>query len=257
MPGDHQTYPLTGRFLQGRLRHALDDEEKAQLEALIERDEMVENEHVLIARGQVLDHSTLLVDGFLLRTITRGERVFIVGVHVPGDFVDLHNFALQRLDHDIISVGRAHVAYVPHRRLARQMEERPRLGRVLWFASLLDAAIHRSWIMQLEQLRADRRIAHLFCELWHRLEMVGLDRRDGFATPLTQMHLAAMCGISVVHANRALRTLRDAGLAQFRRGRVFADDRAALEAHGIFRPDYLYGEGVLEIHPREDAFPGG
>lgn len=253
MSPDLEAYPLTGRFLEGRLRHAMTEREKMRLEELVDRDEVVAGGRVIVRRGEALGHCTMLVDGFVLRTILRDGCEYIVGVHVPGDFVDLHNFALLRLDHNIVSIGRAHFAYVPHARLARVLEEMPRLARILWFASLLDASIHRMWIMKLEQLRADRRLAHLFAELWHRLEMVGLERPDGFASPLTQTHLAAMCGVSVVHANRALRTLRDAGLARFRRGRMFADDRAALEAHGCFSADYLYGHGVLELQPEEVA----
>lgn len=248
---DNQIYPLTGRFLEGRLRHALSEAEKAQLEQLVDTNEEVAQDHVIIRQREKLDYCAMLVDGYVLRTIESDGRTYIVGLNVPGDFVDLHNFTLKRADHNIVALGRAHIAYVPHARLARELRERPRLARILWFASLLDASLHRVWIMQLEQLRADRRLAHLLCETWHRLEMVGLDRPDGFVSPLTQSHLAAMCGISVVHANRALRILRDAELAQFRRGRLFCNDRGALEAHGEFRPDYLYGAGTLQLNRSE------
>jgi CRP-like cAMP-binding protein len=243
-----ETYPLTGRFLAGRLRHAMADAEKARLEAMVEGEEELEAERVVVRRGAAQEHCTLLVDGFALRMIQRDGHDYIVGVHVPGDFVDLHAFALKRIDHDVVSIGRVRVAHVPHAALARQMGEMPRLSRILWFASLLDASIHRTWIMKLEELKADRRLAHLFAEIWHRLEMVELARPDGFATPLTQTHLAVMCGISVVHANRALKQLRDSGVAQFRRGRLFSSDRAGLEAHGYFEPSYLYGRGVLQLH---------
>jgi CRP-like cAMP-binding protein len=243
---DEQTYPLTGRFLQGRLRHAMNAEDKALLENLIASDEVIGGDRVLLKRGEVCHHSTLLVDGFVLRTIEQAGQTYVVGLHVPGDFVDLHSFALKRLDHDVVVIGGAHLAYLPHDRLKTVLRDNPRVARILWFASLLDAAIHRTWILKLEQLRADARLAHLLSEIWHRLEMVGLARPDGFASPLTQTHLAAMCGISVVHANRALRDLRMMDLGQFRRGRLFSDDRAALERHGRFTPDYLYGEGVLQ-----------
>ena len=247
MSGDEQSHPITGRFLRGRLRHAMTDEDKARLEDLIEEDEVCSGPHTILERGEHAEHSTLLVDGFALRTIEKDDRTFIVGLHVPGDFVDLHAFALKRLDHSILTIGRAHLAYVSHDRLAGVMRNDPRLARILWFASLLDAAIHRTWIMKLEQLRADCLLAHMFAEIWYRLEMVGLARPNGFVTALTQGHLAGMCGISEVHVSRALRVLKTQNIAQFRRGRMFADDRAALEAHGRFSPDYLYGKGVLQM----------
>jgi len=118
---------------------------------------------------------------------------------------------------------------------------------VLWFSTLLDAAIHREWVLTLEQLPAAKRAAHVFCELWHRLEMVGLGEPDGFAIPLTQIELASMCGATPVHMSRALRSLRDLGLATFRNGRLQCPNRAALEQYCEFDPSYLYGPGELRI----------
>jgi len=127
------------------------------------------------------------------------------------------------------------------------LRDRPHLGRLLWSSTLLDAAMHRQWIMKLEQLTTPRRIAHIFAELWRRLEMVGLADEDGFQTPLTQVDLAEMCGATPVHANRALRELRERELASFRKGRVSSPDRAGLEQYADFAPDYLYGEGELAV----------
>ena len=96
--------------------------------------------------------------------------------------------------------------------------------------------------LQLEQLTAPRRVAHVFAELWHRLDLVGLGRRDGLRLPLTQTDLADMCGTTAIHMNRALAALRREGIAEFRRGAVYVPDRERLERFAHFRPDYLYGE---------------
>ena len=160
-------------------------------------------------------------------------------------FVDLHCFALKRLDHNVDTIGPAKLAYISHEKLYETLRDMPHLARFLWSSTLLDAAMHRQWIMKLEQLTTPRRIAHIFSELWRRLEMVGLAESDGFQSPLTQADLADMSGSTAVHANRALRELREKGLAEFRRGRVTANDRPALEAYADFGADYLYGEGQL------------
>ena len=52
--------------------------------------------------------------------------------------------------------------------------QRPHLARLFWFATLLDAAMHREWIMKLEQSTVPKRIAHVFAEIWRRFDMVGL-----------------------------------------------------------------------------------
>ena len=83
-------YPLTGRFLAGRLRHELTDAEKTELEQLVVRTSTLEDGERLIARGDACEWSTILIDGFVLRTLDSGERRYAVSFHVPGDFVDLH-----------------------------------------------------------------------------------------------------------------------------------------------------------------------
>ena len=118
----------------------------------------------------------MLIDGFMLRTLDGDGKRHAVSFHVPGDFVDLHCFALKRLDHNIDTVGRVKVGYVPHSALREVMRDKPHLARLFWFSTLLDAAMHREWIMTLEQLTAPRRIAHIFAEIWRRLV-------DGWAPP--------------------------------------------------------------------------
>ena len=241
------TYPLTGRFLLGRLRHAMTAEEKDLIESLIERTERFTGSTTLLERGQLADQSTMLIEGFMMRTIVETGQRFVVGFHVPGDFTDLHAFALKRLDHDVVTLGDTLVGYVSHARLEHVMKDHPHLARLLWFSTLLDAAIHREWILKLQELTAARRVAHVFAELWHRLDLVGLGRRDGLRTPLVQADLADMCGTTAIHMNRALGQLRREGIAEFRRGALYVTDRARLERFGAFNPDYLYGQGDLRV----------
>lgn len=244
-------FPLTGRFLFGRLRETLTHEERVALESLPEEIATYETSSRIVQAGSVCGRSTLLLEGFIIRGLERlngeGEKRSALSLHVPGDFVDLHCFALKRLDHNVDTVGPARIAYVPHEKLQEVLRDMPHLARLLWSSTLLDAAMHRQWIMKLEQLTTPRRIAHIFAELWRRLEMVGLAHGDGFDTPLTQADLADMSGSTAVHANRALRELREKGIAEFRRGRVFSQDRAALEEYADFTADYLYGSGQLAL----------
>ena len=246
-PLDLERHPLTARFLMGRLRHALSAEEKDTVEALIGETAVLPRLTRVIARGELAVRSTILIEGYMLRTMTQQGRRYVLGIHVPGDFVDLHGFALRRLDHDIVTIGEARVGYASHDRLAEILDASPHLARVLWSATLLDAVIHRQWIVKLEQLTAVRRVAHVFCELWHRLDLVGLGRQDGLRTPLIQADLADMCGTTAIHMNRSLRYLKKEGLAEFRRGTVYIGDRGRLEQFAGYDPAYLYGQGELRL----------
>jgi len=253
MVDDVSRFPLTGRFLLGRSRHVLAEREKELLENSIAEVVEYDRSYRILQRGEPTDRSTMLIDGFILRTITENDRRYVVGIQVPGDFVDLHAYALKRLDHDLVTLGHTRVGYVPHARIAEFQANEPHLSRLFWFSTLLDAAIHRQWTLKLEQLKASRRVSHRLSEIWKRLEMVGLGRPNGFRSPLTQTDLADMCGTTPIHMNRALSELRREGVADVRRGLVIVRDRARLEAYGDFDPAYLYGEGPLHIDRELDA----
>lgn len=194
-----------------------------------------------VCRAHVnLDVSKLLIDGFVSRqcTLLDGRRQ-ILAIHVPGDFVDLHGFVLKYLDHDVVALTAARLADFPHERLRELTNAEPHLARMLWFATTVDAAIHREWIASLSR-SAMARVAHLFCELRARLEVVGLADRSGYALPLTQIDLADATSLTPVHVNRTLRQMREAGLLDFRSGRVEIGDLDGLIRIASFDPRYLY-----------------
>lgn len=234
-------HPLTGSFLAGRLRREMASEDLDHLEAMAGERIYLSDREALARRGKALTRACLLRDGLMVRTIERGQRRSIVGLCVPGDFVDLQGVTLRRLDHDIIAVGNVELVAFDHAAIEQAFESRPALGRALWFASLLDAAIHRRWIQMLEQHDAPRRIAHIYCELHTRLAFTGRAEAGVVRTPFTQFDLADMCGVSAVHANRAVAKLRDMELAEIRRGTLYAVDWEGLQQYAQFEPAYLFG----------------
>tara|TARA_A100001391_G_scaffold204318_1_gene199568 strand:+ start:529 stop:1302 length:774 start_codon:yes stop_codon:yes gene_type:complete len=240
-------FPLTGDFLAGRLRQNLSFDDLNSIESLMETVEEHEDATRLLKRSDRTDRSTLLIEGYIFRTIESEGKRYIVDVHLPGDFVDLHGFALKRLDHNIDAAGKVRVGCVGHGTLHEVMRERPGVARAMWFATLLDAAIQRKWIQTLEQLDAPRRIAHLYAELHTRLELIGRGVTRALRTPFTQFDMADMCGVSAIHANRAVGKLRELGIAEIRRGDLYTNDWGALKRFSQFEPDYLYGTGSLKV----------
>ena len=94
--------------------------------------------------------------------------------------------------------------------------------------------------MSLGQRTAMSRMAHLFCELRCRLEVVGQTNGNGYEFPLTQRELSECLGLTVVHANRTLQELRRRGLVEFENRYVTILDPRALEGLAEFDPSYLY-----------------
>jgi CRP-like cAMP-binding protein len=234
---------LTRRFLLGRARDALTEEERQVVESSVSAVRNLPARTTTMRRGELVNQSTLIVEGFMCRYLDdRNGHRQLVSMHVPGDFVDLHGFPMKRLDHDIATLGPCTVALIEHRTLADIQIRHPRLTRWLWFSTLLDAAIHREWVFRLGRLGAEGRVAHFFCEMNARLEMVGLATEGKFQLPATQADLAEACGITGVHANRVLRLMRERELVTFRNGEVRILDRKRLATLGEFDPIYLYGQ---------------
>nr|WP_246449120.1 helix-turn-helix domain-containing protein [Paracoccus amoyensis] len=82
-------------------------------------------------------------------------------------------------------------------------------------ATLIDAAIHRQWLVAAASLRSSAHLAHLLCEIYIRLNAVGAASNFQFSLPLLQRELADILGYSSIHVNRAVRDLRDRGFVRW------------------------------------------
>jgi len=238
---------IAGLLLKLRARDLVSGEEEEVLQASVAELHEFPAGRTIVRSGTTLSASTLLVDGIVCRykDLADGQRQ-IMELHVAGDFVDLHGFLLKKLDHNVGAMTAVRVASVPHDALRGITETHPHLGRMLWFSTLLDAAIHREKILSIGRRSALARIAHIFCELLVRLRIVGLASETGYALPLTQADLADATGLTSVHVNRMLKKLRDEKLLTFRGGTVTIDDWEQLQRVAEFDPTYLH----LERRPR-------
>ncbi|HXH16599.1 MAG TPA: Crp/Fnr family transcriptional regulator [Sphingomonas sp.] len=234
---------LASHFAKLRARDKLSAEEENAIRGAIAEHRDYPADHVLIKPGVELKHSTLLLEGILCRDkdLRDGQRQ-ITELHVAGDFADLHSFTLKRLDHTVMSLTPCRIATMPHSRLTDITERFPHLTRLYWFLTNLDAAIHREWEVSLGRRAARARLATLFCELFVRLQVVGLTDGMSYDLPLTQTDLGDCTGLTNVHVNRMLRELREHELVNVQDGRVTILDWAGLAHAGEFDPAYLYLE---------------
>jgi CRP-like cAMP-binding protein len=244
---DDRDAALTPLLLKLRARDILDAEEEQVLRDSIASVRSVSAGKVIARDRETLSESTLLFEGYACRykDLADGQRQ-IMELHVAGDFVDLHGFLLKQLDHNVGTMTPVRVAAVPHEALRRITERHPHLARILWFSTLIDAAIHREKILSVGRRSALARIAHILCELFVRMQLVRLADDDGYPLPLTQADLADATGLTSVHVNRMLRRLRNDELCTFRNGRVTIQDWDRLQRVAEFDPAYLH----LERRPR-------
>jgi CRP-like cAMP-binding protein len=114
------------------------------------------------------------------------------------------------------------------------------LASALWRDTLIDAAIYREWIANVGARSAYQRAAHLLCEVFYKMQAVGLASSDGCHFPLTQQEMGEAMALSSVHVNRTLQQLRAEGLIVLKQKRLSIPDWEALKQAGGFDPTYLH-----------------
>ena len=198
----------------------------------------------LVREGQKVGYCSLILEGFAARfkETAAGERQ-IMEVQIAGDFVDLHSYPLEVLDHSIAALTPCKIARLPHRALTQLIEDHPRFARILWFATMVDASMHREWLLNIGTRNGMARIAHLMCEIYSRSQLVGLTEGNTFRFPLSQTQIGECLGYTQMHVNRMLKKLRESGLIAGTGQVVEILDLDGLKELGEFDPAYLYLSG--------------
>ena len=192
----------------------------------------------LTRQGDTPHDAHFVLEGILCRYKLCGERRAVLTYLLPGDFCGPHPDFDGVMDHSIACLTPATVAEVPHHLLQECLHAAPELTRAISALFLSEIRVQRQWLANMS-MAADKRTAHLLCELRSRLAQVGLADARGFALPLTQQELGEALGISTVHANRTIQHLKDLGLVRIMDRRVVITDLAQLEQFAEFDDGYL------------------
>lgn len=225
---------------------ALSGTELSVLEALHKRRRTFVAGRDLVHQGQSDQAAYILISGWACsyKLLQNGERQ-IVDFQVPGDFLGLRSVMLHMSDHSIEPITDIEVTEVTVTDLLEAFARTPRLATAVFWAASRDEAMVVEHLIDIGRRNAAERMAHFLLELGARLALVGLGSKAGFACPLSQYLLADALGLSAVHVNRVLRTLREKGMATFRDGFVTFDSYSRLTEFAEFDPVYLDHTGPL------------
>ncbi len=228
--------------LVAKLRNIVDlgDDDARALEAMCGDIREVKDRTDIIQDGERPEHVHLILEGWAYRykLLDDGKRQ-ITAFLIPGDFCDMHVAILGEMDHNIGTLTPTKVAYIAHQAIDALLE-RPPLARGFWWATLVDEAVLRAWLVNVGQRDAFRGISHLICEMHLRMEQVGLTDGNSFDLPLTQEELGDAMGLTSVHVNRVLRNLRAEGLITYKRNQMSITDISRLRELSDFDSQYLH-----------------
>ncbi len=217
----------------------LSDDDKRLIQSLTSYAEPIRADVDIVREGDKPGDVNLVASGFACRykLLSNGSRQ-IVGFLMPGDICDLHVFILDAIDHSIATLTQVQLIKLPRRDVLTLLE-RPAISRALLMVTLVNEATGRDWLTNIGQRPAEQRLAHFLCE-WHvRLKALDL-ATDACDFPVVQSQLAETLGLSVVHVNRVLQSLRERGMVVIKSRRLTIPDVDRLWAFSDFRSNYLH-----------------
>ncbi len=238
MTEGHEALALWLRRLE--IRSPLTDFDRAAVMGLPGQIRRYASSRDVVRLGERTQHSCLVVDGIVARfgQTSEGHRQ-LTALYIPGDMADLHSAVLPVVTAPLQSTMTATILSIPHDFPRRAAERSPTLARALWRDCVADAQIASEWLLNVGRRSALAKVAHLLCELSCRYQAIGLPHQS-FALTLTQTHIGEALGLTGVHVNRMMRTLRDRGLIETEGNVLHIRDWKALAAVGDFDPGYLH-----------------
>ena len=232
--------PLARRWSR---RSALSDADRAALIALPYTRKTFGKDAYVVREGEQATECSVLLQGMAFRQkLLRDGARQIISFHIPSEFVDLQNGVLGIADHSVQSLNRSVFAAIPRTALIELSDSRPAIRTAMWIDTLIDASIFREWVVNVGRRDSRARIAHLLCELIVRFKSIGAQNGEIFDFPVTQEQLADATGLTSVHTNRTLQSLRRDGLIQLTARSLTVLDWEGLRAIGDFDELYLHHE---------------
>jgi CRP-like cAMP-binding protein len=165
--------------------------------------------------------------GVQFRVLPDGRRQ-ILDILLPGDLIGLGALLRGRNDTHVQALTDVSYCVLDAQKLLEILAARP--SGPLRIAQLADNETARAQqvLCYIGPYDAEERIAHFLLQLYRRLRTRGMIQGHTFALPLTQQHLSEFLGMTVVHANRVLRSLSGREIVTVGYGRVIIHDLAAL-----------------------------
>ncbi|WP_191970160.1 Crp/Fnr family transcriptional regulator [Methylobacterium planeticum] len=223
-----------------KLEHAgrLTDDEKNELKTLAFNRRCVPAHHDFNP-GDPGDRVYLVMSGFACRyKVLRTGNRRIVSFVLPGDLCHMHDAGAFGRDLRVGALTTCSVADLSRPKLTELIGSYPGISRAIWWVTLRELSRAREWIVN-DTRPADKRLAHLLCELLTSLQQIDLAGEHGFDFPVSQGDVADALGISAVHTNRVLQALRTSGLITWSNQQVAIPDVPQLKAFAEFDPGYL------------------
>ena len=213
----------------------LDEAQVAYMDKFKQGELSIDRGTQVLVQGQRSAHVFTVLEGVLIRfKLLEDGRRQIVNFMFPGDLVGLQAAMGEPLAHGVEALTGARLCVFARGRFPELVHDHPELGYdVIWLAAKEEAALEEH-LVALGQRTARERIAYLAVFLVQRAIETGLAQGNSLTLTVTQTQIADMLGLSLVHTNRTMQTLRQSNLIMWNLSEIQIADMDAAREYARF-----------------------
>ncbi len=200
----------------------------------------------VICEGDRHERLYTVLSGWLFRYRTlEGTRRQIINYGLPGDFLGLQATLEDEMTHGIEALTDVTLCHFDRSKLWELYTNHPHLAYdMTWLAAQQERSFEEQ-LLTLGQRTAFERIAYLLWHLFDRARSVGLVEHNSVALPIRQQHLADTLGLSLVHTNKTLQKIREAGTIEIKDRYLHVFDEAKLIEMGRVETSFVTTRPLL------------
>lgn len=232
---------MGGSCLAERLSHyvRLSSGEQEALDRLEDQDRTFRRGSVVISENDAPRELFIVRSGWLHSSVVLGNGSRqIMRFHFQGDMLGMPLLAFRDSPETVTAVTDSVLCPFSRERLATIIADHPRLAALLLSLTVAGRVSLADRLASIGRTSARARVSSLLCELYRRMQLLGLAENGTMPLPLTQEDIGDATGLTAVHVNRMMRSLAEDGLI-YRNGsqqvQVLDEARLCVEASFVDR----------------------
>ena len=185
----------------------------------------------VMAQGQKSPLLQTVLSGMAVRSVLLEDgRRQVINFVFPGDLLGLQSGLMGESRHSVTAVTDMVLCTFPRGKVWDLYVDQPeRAYDLTWIAAVEEHFLGET-VATLGLRDAQERVAWALVRIWRRLVALGMESEGSVPFPFRQHDLADALGLSIVHTNRRIVALRNAGLAEITGRRLVVHDLARLSA---------------------------
>jgi CRP/FNR family transcriptional regulator len=191
---------------------------------------------IIVKRGDESKYVYVLCEGWAFRFFrTREGQKQILNFLLPGDLVSAVSVFENRLGYSVQALTEVQLSRFSRAQIRARLATNPAVLEEVGKSWVTEHCRADELLTVLGQRSAEQRISYLFLHLMERISTRSVIREQRYPFPLRQQHIAEILGLTSVHVNRVLGTVRDRGLIELSGGFLKVLDLAGLKRLGSLR----------------------